>query len=283
MAVADMVREIFRGDAVASLTAKIEAERAAGLAALAEIDRLEQHKLDAADFAAAEAILQEIRRQQWIADVAARRLPELEGQLAEAKLVRDRTALARHYKAIVALYPRLKKAVIDAAAIQAEVVATRDAAAAEIGEHVVNMHIPHFTFRGLLLPDLVAQWTAECDRIVMPAPPQPQPMPVAPPVRPAPSRQAPAADRRAVPGPGGMITAADTPPAAAPRARHPDDLAPLAEGEVRVRILRGGYSPADDAPQCDSGQIIRLARQAAQRALAAGAVEIIVSEENGQC
>jgi hypothetical protein len=60
--------------------------------------------------------------------------------------------------------------------------------------------------------------------------------------------------------------------------RNPDDTEPLAPGEVRVRVLRAGFSPADEAQQCDARQVIRMPRAAADRALTAGVVEIVEQE-----
>lgn len=64
-----------------------------------------------------------------------------------------------------------------------------------------------------------------------------------------------------------------TPHLTAPRA--PDDQEPLTFNQVRARVLRTGYSPADDRPQCHNGQIIRLPRKTAEAAAAGGALEII--------
>jgi hypothetical protein len=55
--------------------------------------------------------------------------------------------------------------------------------------------------------------------------------------------------------------------------RTPDDLAPLEPGQARVRVLRAGYSPADNRPQAHYGQLLRMPIQAAQRA--EGAIEIV--------
>lgn len=54
-----------------------------------------------------------------------------------------------------------------------------------------------------------------------------------------------------------------------------DDVTPLGPSEARVKVLRSGFSPADDRPQCCHGQLIRMALDTAQRAAGTGAVEII--------
>jgi hypothetical protein len=59
----------------------------------------------------------------------------------------------------------------------------------------------------------------------------------------------------------------------------PDDLAPLQPGEARVKVLRGGFSPADDRPQCRYGQIVRMPRAVAQNAANRGAVEVLETNE----
>jgi hypothetical protein len=50
-----------------------------------------------------------------------------------------------------------------------------------------------------------------------------------------------------------------------PAMRPADDLAPLEPGEARVKVLRSGFSPADDRPACAFGQIIRMPRGVAER------------------
>lgn len=74
-----------------------------------------------------------------------------------------------------------------------------------------------------------------------------------------------AVNRLGAPPPIGSLTAA----------RAADDISPLSDGECRARVLRSGYSPRDDAPQCTRGQLIRLPRATAERAAAAGVLQII--------
>ena len=64
-------------------------------------------------------------------------------------------------------------------------------------------------------------------------------------------------------------------PASLRARRLPDDLAPLAADEVRAKVLRAGFSPADDRPQCAFGQIIRMPRATAERAVEAGVIELV--------
>lgn len=64
--------------------------------------------------------------------------------------------------------------------------------------------------------------------------------------------------------------------AAIPKApRAADDTAPLEPGEVRVKALRAGFSPADDRPQAAYGQLLRMTAAAALLAADRGAVQIV--------
>lgn len=66
-----------------------------------------------------------------------------------------------------------------------------------------------------------------------------------------------------------------TGPARRPTVRTPDDLRPLQPGEARVQYLgAGGWSPADDLPQCHHGQILILALRAGENAANLGLVKI---------
>jgi hypothetical protein len=55
--------------------------------------------------------------------------------------------------------------------------------------------------------------------------------------------------------------------------RTPNDLNALEPGQSRVRVLRSGWSPSDDQPQCYYGQVIRVSTGIAQRS--EGAVQIL--------
>jgi hypothetical protein len=70
-----------------------------------------------------------------------------------------------------------------------------------------------------------------------------------------------------------LVSLADAAPGAHTAQRMPDDFAPLEVGQARVRVLRAGFSPADDRPQTHYGQILRMPIQAALRA--EGAIEIV--------
>jgi hypothetical protein len=102
---------------------------------------------------------------------------------------------------------------------------------------------------------------------------------LAPPA-PAPRRTklAPTPERAPKSTQGPLYLSGGVPSLAPPPPRFPDDTAPLNAGQARVKVLRAGFSPADDRPQCAYGQIIRMPRHVAERAAASGVVEIILNE-----
>jgi hypothetical protein len=69
------------------------------------------------------------------------------------------------------------------------------------------------------------------------------------------------------------VTLDDAAPGIHRAERTPDDQAPLEPGQARVRVLRAGYSPANDRPQAHYGQLLRMSLQVALRA--EGVVEIV--------
>jgi hypothetical protein len=72
-----------------------------------------------------------------------------------------------------------------------------------------------------------------------------------------------------------IVTSADGAPGMHSAAREVDDLAPLDPGQARVKVMRHGYSPAENRPQTSYGQVVRMPRGAAERAANAGAVEVL--------
>jgi hypothetical protein len=71
------------------------------------------------------------------------------------------------------------------------------------------------------------------------------------------------------------VTLSDAAPGWHSAAREPDDLAPLEPGEARVKVMRHGYSPADDRPGCSYLQVVRMPLGPAARAADRGAVVIV--------
>jgi hypothetical protein len=77
------------------------------------------------------------------------------------------------------------------------------------------------------------------------------------------------------------VSPADSAPGRHSAERVPDDLAPLEPGEARVKVLRAGYSPADNRPQCSYGQVVRMPLGLAARAEDRGALVIIEAAPEG--
>jgi hypothetical protein len=169
-------RMISRVDDPTELAGEIESLRTAAAAACTEIERLQAARLAAPDYAAAVAVDEELKRQNWLIESASAKLPQLEARLKAAEAERQRHTLARHIAASSNLYPKLRDAIRAAARLQAEAIALREAAIAEIGEHAATVNIPFIAFRGLLLPDLIDLWAGELDRAFATSP-QPRALP----------------------------------------------------------------------------------------------------------
>jgi uncharacterized coiled-coil protein SlyX len=251
-------------DEVASIEAEIARLKAEGAAATREAERLAAAKLDAADFEAVEQLDREIAKQRWIADRAAHQLPELAARLANAQAERQRAAIARHLAERRRLYRKLRKAVEDATAVQVECIRADEQACAELGEHVARQHLPAIAFRGMLVPDLVALWTNENDRIfAAPAPPA-APVPhLAESPRSAPQKQKPAAP-----------AAPQLPP---PRP-HPRRDPPPDDGQRQVVFIRFGVDLPDGSAAHVGDRVTLLADQA-RKLVEAGAADFVT--ENG--
>jgi hypothetical protein len=277
-AVAKFVKRAVGTETSADIGRSIEAMRAEGTAARDEAAMHEAAALTASTFEEAESLRRKAAEARWRSDRAEARLLELEERLSAAKAREQAAALERHRTRRVALYRKLRAALEAAAAAQVETIKADEQARLELGENVAMRHLPPFVFRGLILPDLVEIWAAETERLVM-APVRPSPTPAAP-VRPAgarKSRQLPH-ERERLPTTSDVHRPATTAlvgPSPTFAARAPDDTAPLEPGQVRARVARSGYSPSDTAPQCARGQIIRIAKATAERAAAAGVLEII--------
>jgi hypothetical protein len=199
MGVLAMAKRLIAGvdELVADAAAEIDRATSEAVAASEEIRRLEAEETAAADYPAAAAIDEQIRRLPWSIDRAAARLPGLEARLAAAKAEKQRRARTRHKSASAALWSRLRRAVEEAARVQVEVINARDAAITELGEHLVNQNLPHLAFRGLILPDLVQLWVNEMERLFS--------APINPGARPQPT-PAPGPASKAVPGQSRPVT-----------------------------------------------------------------------------
>jgi hypothetical protein len=198
---------------------------------LAELDRLQAERAAAEDYDRVRAIDDNTKRAQWWIDQAARKLGELETALAAAKATEQAAALARHKSIIGALYPRLRRALEAAAAVQQEAMAAYDAAVAECGDAAVQIAIQPVAYRGLCHSEFIEIWAAEQDRVWAPKPAPAAPRAVAPA---APARAAP---KRAI----------VAPPAPRPVRPLRQDLAP-GEGHAAVIFLRPGAELPDGTP-----------------------------------
>jgi hypothetical protein len=261
------------GDDAAALAAELRAARTEGARALDEAERLEAARLTAATFAAAEDLERQAAAARWRADKAAAGLPDLEARLATVQAKERAEALERHRQRQRTVYGKLRVALLAAADAQMEAISADKDACRELGEHVARSHLPPVAFRGFLFPDLVGIWIVENDRQFAAQKPA-QARKAAAPSAPKPRQYLPH-EKRPHTDASRAVSLALSDQAHPKKPRTPDDLSPLENEQVRVRVSRSGYSPADDLPQCQYGQIIKMPRGAAQRAADAGAVEII--------
>lgn len=163
-------------DQVAEAEAELRATRAEIEAARAQAHELGHAWLMASTQESAEDVARRRAELVRVADRGEKLIPPLEAQLVAAKAEKQREGLARHHAAIAAFVPTLVKAVEAAAAAQVRAIELRQQAERELGEGAVAAHIPHLAFAGLLLPDLVAMWRSEVERMFAPpaaAPPRP--------------------------------------------------------------------------------------------------------------
>jgi hypothetical protein len=131
-------------------------------------------------------------------------------------------------------------------------------------------------YRGFLFPDLVDIYKTENDRVfAIPASKPVKPAKAAVPAAQSAARQyLPHERKRAIDTPRTVSLALDDRPTQK-QSRPADDMSPLAPGMARVRVMRPGFSPADDRPQCHFGQIVVMPLGAARRAAEKAAVEIL--------
>ena len=243
---------------------------------------------DAEDYDASLAVRKQIERTAWEIQRDETRLTDLERRITEARDREKVEAIRSHRAKVMAATVKLRAAVVAAAAGQAEVIRLREQAKREVGEHIVEREIPLTVFRGFLLPDLVAAWESELDRLAAPRAPGRAPAPgvqyfTDPRLENRNSKSPPAAPKRAIGRVGEpvavtshgalAVTALEEAPLAK---RLPDDVEPLVRGYVRVRVLREGYTDMAGG-YCASGRRIQLPRATAEAAAKNGAIEILES------
>ena len=274
----------------ASDPAKVSESLAALLADRTEttrtIDELQRERKQALLDDATDAVIDAIERKIDRATVKLEKIglaeAPLRAQLETAKAEARQAALVRHFAAYASAYQALRDAVSKAEDAQVALFALRERAARAVGEHVVQTRFPIISFGGILgTGGHVTQWTRESDAAVAaarasinrtpaPAKSKPPAIVVQPP---APKRATGRVGENVVIHLPSALTVTKLEPAALAR-RLPDDDQPLADGNVRARVLREGYSDQDGG-YCAPGRKIQLPRAIAEAAAKNGAVEIV--------
>jgi hypothetical protein len=154
-----------KSDNIDALVAEIENAKDAGIRAYAELERLEAARLVAEDYETARGIDEQLARVRWGIDRIDAMLPALENRLKIARNTRQQEAIAKHVAINRRAWPKFRAALSAAVDAQAAVIADRDAAVAEIGEHAASIHLPFLAFRGFLYRDLFDIYAAELDRV----------------------------------------------------------------------------------------------------------------------
>lgn len=270
-----MIKNLVAGDEVDAIKARLESIRSEGAVATAELERLEAINLDAASYEESRKLEQNIEKQKWLIDRALKKIPELKADLETALSKQREQLFERSVAELGAIYRRLRVALEEAARIQEEAIKAHEASVAAFNSRHFDLRqpqlqLPRVVFFGFLTRQHLGIWTQEMDRTFdaktkLPAAPKKVASPPRPQSRP---------DSRNAMTPR-AVSLNEQPARTLTRAPNPDDMTPLSAGQVRVRVLRAGYAPTDDSPQCDRGQVVRMNREAAERAAIAGAVEII--------
>jgi hypothetical protein len=261
MGVLQMVRDKMTGDDVGDLVGEIESTRSKGVVAHTELDRLEAARLVAEDYDAAKTIEARSDRVRFEVDKLAAALPLLENRLSIARAARNRKLLAKHQDAVRRLLPRLVAAVTNAADIQEEAIADREAAIADLGEGAVAAAIEPIAYLGMLTRPFVAIWAdAMQKRLVAPAP-QSAPVAVAKPVP---------AEPAAKPAPAAPVPSVEP---AKPVKRREPRRDKVSVGGRLVTMLRSGIEI--DGVQCSAGDQVSVTMAQADSLLKAGAAELV--------
>src|SRR5271166_1716350 len=223
------VRRLMPGKAedFAALQQEIQRVKAEGAAACAEIERLEQERALCPSYQAALELDGRCKELRWTVDHARAVLPDLEQRLARAAAEKRQAGLARHHAIAAQCYRKLRAALVEAGRLQTEAIRAREDAVREIGEGLVQLHLPIVAFRGMLTEDLLNLYFDQLDRVF--DPPRPKPV-VAAQKPPAP---APAKPKQAVAAPA---------PRPARVVRH--DPFP-SEGQQLVVFIRAGTDLGD--------------------------------------
>jgi hypothetical protein len=197
-------------------------------------------------------------------------LPVLSERLTAARAAAQRAGIAKHLEIARKTYPRLKAAIEAAAAVRHEAIRTREQANAELGESVVSVHIPHISYRGFLMADLVKLWSDEQDRVFAAKPAQPAPVAVVAPrqVAQAPARPADVKDQRVAEKPAA--------PVVAPKPKRQPRRDKVSVSGRLVTLLRSGVE-LPDGEQGVVGDVVALPIDAAERLVMSGAGDYFTS------
>jgi hypothetical protein len=301
LALAKRLVQVVQKDDVDTLAAEIDAAKNEAQLARAEAERLATAAADELGDDEAEELLRGARAQDRAARRADARRKELQERLAAATWQKRSAAFVRHRREVEVAARRVIEATEAAAAANVAAIHARELAVRELGGTADTL-FPRLFYNGLALPDLVAMWRHEAERqldalarteLPKPTPPG-APRPVAsdsrlPPIVGADAHRAvirsvgfsapPEKLRATVDTANRKVSlGVDDHQATPRRAPNLDDLTPLEPGQARVKALQGGWSPADDLPQCDRDQIVRMSREAAHRSVALGAPISIIEE-----
>src|SRR5437763_6254131 len=272
-------------DDIADLEAQIAAEKDKAVEACAEIERLEKARRAASSYQAAATFEAAVKRHQWAVAHADEVIPELESRLAEARGARQHEAVDRHRNIARQLFPRMKKVLLEAADLQAQLLKSRDAAAAELGERLVEQHIPRLVYMGLIFHDLIAIWANEVSRGLEGPAPQPAALPASAP-KPKPADKpmplinidltvkATAEAHPPHPEP------AEPAPPRRPAKRPLLSADPPGEGERQIELLRNGVEleVPEGTLQSLAGDRVNLPAFKARALVLAGAAEFVVNQ-----
>lgn len=284
-------------ESLATALLQIGSERDEAVAQIADLkERKHQLLLDDGSDSDLDKIERQIDRAETRLEKINLAEPGIRDRLTAAKAEAHKVAVSRHLDLMAKAYETLRAAVLAAESAQVGLMRARDTAVREVGEHSLSC-LPIFAYGGILGHSTAQLWAAENDRILAAAVASRQPRPAekkAAAKMPVPAStwwdpkdpgyHHPAAqqmrDRTKRPVNAGLQHPIELVGGGVSRAAvelAPHDFEPLMFGQARVRVLRGGYSPADDRPQCHFGQVIRMGDRTALAAASAGVVEIIES------
>lgn len=256
--------------AITEALADVRNERQAIELRLVELsDQRRRALLDDVDDAGVAKIERLQERERLRIEKADITIPALEARLQDAR-ARERKAaepgFVKEHGAAFAAYCEALRAAAEAHRRQEEI---RARAAKLLGTHRAAVLVPAFAYGGMLTAANLDEWFARNARELEFASGTREHQSTH-----RPTQSAPKPER--LPGSMQHPVSLAVGMGAVPRApRAVDDTAPLEPGQVRVKVMRAGFSPADDRPQATYGQLLRMPAETAVRAAGRGAVEIV--------